>query len=105
MAISKCGEQIVITAPFENVSERKNTLHVFNTDDETQNIFWDELSEMSVPWTHFDRQPQTHRMVTGQTTQTNQIAESLTRRVLTPHDPPSQEQQTWSEERCLELDK
>ena len=35
MADSERGEHIGISAPFENVSERNNTLHVFHTNDET----------------------------------------------------------------------
>ena len=62
-AISDLGEHIGNTAaPFENVSERNNTQHVFNTNDETQNNIPDELSEFSVPRTHFDRQPPTHHI-------------------------------------------
>ena len=34
-ANSEGGEHIGITAPFENVSERNNTLHVLSTNDET----------------------------------------------------------------------
>ena len=60
MANSIRGEHIGMTAPFENVSERKSTLHVFNTNDETRNNFPDEVSELSVPGTYVDRQPLTH---------------------------------------------
>ena len=60
MASSEHGEHIGITAPSENVSERNNTLHVLNVNDDTQNIFPDEVSELSIPGTHFDRQPHTH---------------------------------------------
>ena len=60
MAYSERGEHIGISAPFENVSERNNTLHVFNTNDETRINIPDEVSELSVPETHFDRQPRTH---------------------------------------------
>ena len=49
-----------ITAPFENVSERNNTLHVFNTNDETRDNNPDEVIELSVPGAHFDRQSNTH---------------------------------------------
>ena len=52
MARSESGERIGISAPFENVSETSNTLHVFNTNCETQIRFSDELSELSVPRTH-----------------------------------------------------
>ena len=61
MVSSVRGEHIGITAPFENVSKRNNTLHVLNTNDETRNKIPDELSELSVPDTHFDRQPHTYR--------------------------------------------
>ena len=51
---------------------------------------------MSVPETHFNRQAHTHHIVTGQTTQTNQIPEFLTRRILTPRHPPSHQNQNLS---------
>ena len=60
MASSERGEHIRITAPFENVSERNNTLHVLNTNDETRNKIPDEVSELFVQDTHVDRQPHTH---------------------------------------------
>ena len=66
-AISERGEHSVITAPFENVSEKSNTLLVLNTNDETRNKIPDELSEFSVPDIHFDRQTHTHHNQRGQT--------------------------------------
>ena len=51
---------------------------------------------MSVPETHFDRQAQTHHIVTGQTTQTNQFPEFLTGRIVTPRNPPSHQYQNLS---------
>ena len=60
MAVSEPGEHISVTAAFENVSERNITLDVFNTDDETRKIILDDLSELSVPGTRFDRPPLTH---------------------------------------------
>ena len=60
MVNSERGEHIGITSRFENVSERNNTLHMFNTYDETWNGIPDELSELWFPETHFDRQPHTH---------------------------------------------
>ena len=73
----KKGEEIWVTAFVENVYERSNTLQVLNANDETGRDIYDELSEWSVPGTHFDRQPHTHRMVIGQTTQTKQFPEFL----------------------------
>ena len=60
MANWERGEHIGITAPFENVSERKNTLHVFKKNDETWNNIPDEVSQLSVPGTHLDWQPHAH---------------------------------------------
>ena len=53
-------ERIGITASFENVSERNNTIYVLITNDETQKNISDEVSVLTVPGTHFDRQPHTH---------------------------------------------
>ena len=52
--------------------------------DETRNNIPDEVSELSLPETHFDRQSHTHHMVAGQTAQTNEIPEFLTGGILTP---------------------
>ena len=51
---------------------------------------------MSVPVTHFDRQPHTHHMVTGQTAQTKQFSEFLIGRIVTPRNPPSHQYQNLS---------
>ena len=56
----------------------------------------DEASEFSVPETRFDRQLHTHHMVTGQTTQTNQLPEFLTGGTFTPCQPPSHQHQNLS---------
>ena len=61
MASSKRREDIGIIAPFENVSERNITLNVLITNDETRNKIPDDSSELSVPHTTSDRQPNTHR--------------------------------------------
>ena len=58
-------------------------------DDKAQNDIPDQVSELSAPETRFDRQTHTHHMVREQTTQTNQIPEFLTGRILTPRNPPS----------------
>ena len=60
MVNSERGEHIGISAPFENIHERNNTLHVFSTIDKTRNIILDEVNELSVPGTHLDWQPHTH---------------------------------------------
>ena len=65
MANSERGEHMVITAPFENVSQKKNTLRVLNMNDETRKNLPDEVSELLVPRTHFDRQPHTHQSMTN----------------------------------------
>ena len=49
-----------INASFKNASENNNTLRVSNVTDETRQNISDEVSELSVPETHFDRQPHTH---------------------------------------------
>ena len=54
------GELIGITSPFENASENNNVVHMSNTSEETRNNIPDEVSELSVPGTHFDRQSHTH---------------------------------------------
>ena len=51
---------------------------------------------MSASEAHFNRQPHIHHMVTGQTTQPNQIPEFLTGRIVTPRNPPSHQYQNLS---------
>ena len=64
-ANSERRERVGINASFENASENNNTLRVPNVSDETRLNIPDEVSELSVPETRFDRQPQTPHMVTG----------------------------------------
>ena len=64
---SERGDYSGIAAPFENVSEKNNTIHVLNTNDETRNKVPDVLSELSAPTTHFDRQPRSHHSTRGRT--------------------------------------
>ena len=84
------------TAYFENASGNNNVLLVSNVNDETQRNLPDEVSELSVPDTRFDWQTHTHHMATGQSNQTDQISEFLTRRILTPRNPPSPQHQNLS---------
>ena len=60
IAHSERGEHVGIDTSFENASGNNNTLHVSNVNDETRNNISDEVSELSVPGTHFDRQTHTH---------------------------------------------
>ena len=57
---SERGEYVGITAPVENESGNNNVLHVSNVIDETENYILDEVSELSVPETRFDRQTHSH---------------------------------------------
>ena len=119
-ANSERREHAGINAFFENASENNNKLNTTNENDETRQNIHDEVSELSVPGTHFDRQPHTHHMVTGakerrdlltggskefrnthhmvpgQTAQTNQFPEFLTGRTQTPRNPPSHQYQNLS---------
>ena len=62
-ANSERGERVGIDASVENASENNNTLRVPNVNDETRLNIPDEVNELSVPETRFDRQPQTHHSV------------------------------------------
>ena len=95
-ANSERREHVGIITSLENASGNNNTLGVSNVNDETRYNITDEVSELSVPGTHFDLQPHTRHMVTGQTAQTNQIPEFLTGRILTPRNPPSHQYQNLS---------
>ena len=95
-ANSERRERVGITTSFKNASGNNNTLGVSNIYDETRHNIPDEVSELSVPETHFDRQAHTHHMVTVQTAQTNQIPQFLTGRISTPRNPPSHQYQNLS---------
>ena len=62
-ANSERREHAGINAFFENASENNNKLNTTNENDETRQNIHDEVSELSVPGTHFDRQPHTHHNV------------------------------------------
>ena len=89
-------ESVRIIAAFENASENNNIQQIINRNDETGNNVPDEASELSVPETRFDGQSHTHHLVTGQLAQTNQNPEFLTGRILTPRNPPSNQNQHLS---------
>ena len=59
-ANSERREQVGINASFENASGNNNTLGVSNVNDETRHNIPDELGELLVSETHFDRQTHTH---------------------------------------------
>ena len=59
-ANSERKERVGIIASFENASRKNDTLDVSNVNDETRHNIPDEVSELSVPETHFDRQAHTH---------------------------------------------
>ena len=60
VANSERGEHVGINASFGNASGNNSTLGVSNSNDETRHNIPDEVSELSVPETHFDRQAHTH---------------------------------------------
>ena len=95
-ANSERGEPVGINASFENASRNNDTLDVSNVNDETRHNIPDEVSELSVPETHFDRQAHNHHMLTGQTAPTNQFSEFLIGRIVTPRNPPSHQYQNLS---------
>ena len=59
-ANSERRERVGINASFENASKNNDTLDASNLNDETRHNNPDEVSELSVPETHFDRQAHTH---------------------------------------------
>ena len=63
-ANSEGGEHVGINASFEDASGNNNVLHVSNVNDETGHDILDEVSDLSVPETRFDRQTHTHHRST-----------------------------------------
>ena len=59
-ANSERREHVGINVSFGNASRNNDTLDVSNVNDETRHNIADEVSGLSVPETHFDRQPHTH---------------------------------------------
>ena len=62
-ANSERREHVGINASFENASKYNDTLDVSNVNDETRQNNPDEVSEFSVPETHFGRQTHTHHSI------------------------------------------
>ena len=62
---SERREHAGINASFQNASGNNDTQVISKVNDETRRSFTEEVSELSVPETHFDRQPHTHHMVKG----------------------------------------
>ena len=65
-ANSERGEHIGITASFEKVPDRNSTFQELNENDETRGKISDEVSEFSVPWTHFEWQSHIHHSCNSQ---------------------------------------
>ena len=59
-ANSERRERVGINAAFENASGNNDTLGESNVNDETRQNIPDEVSELSVSGSRFDRQPHTH---------------------------------------------
>ena len=95
-ANSEPREHAGVNTSFENASGYNDTLGVSNVIDESRHNIPDEVSGLSVPETHFDRQAHTHHMVTGQTAQPSQFPEFLAGRNLKPRNPPSHHYQNLS---------
>ena len=62
---SERREHAGINASFENASGNNDMQVISKVNDETRHSITEEVSELSVPETHFDRQPHTHHMVKG----------------------------------------
>ena len=60
---SERRERVGINASSKNASKNNDTLDVSNVNDETRHNNTDELSELSDPETHLDRQPQTRHNI------------------------------------------
>ena len=89
-------EQVGINASFKNASGNENTLGVSNVNDETRHNIPDEVSELSVPETHFDRQPQTHHsMVTTNFSHCRKQNPHVQESVVSTHEDPIPLSSRW----------
>ena len=78
IANSERGERVGINASFENASGNNDTQVISKVNDETRHSITEEVSELSVPETHFDRQPHTHHMVSGVSNPTHHVVLGVT---------------------------
>ena len=60
---SERREHAGINASFENASGNNDTQVMSKVNHETRHSITEEVSELSVPETHFDRQPHTHHSI------------------------------------------
>ena len=87
-ANSERRERVGINASFENAPENNDTLDVSNVNDETRHNIPDEVSELSVPETHFDRQAHTHHTNDSQRLITLLTASSIASQSFLRKDSP-----------------
>ena len=86
---SERREHAGINASFENASGNNDTQVISKVNDETRHSFTEEVSELSVPETHFDRQPHTHHMVKGngdRQSQTHHMVTGAKEQIHNHHD-------------------
>ena len=81
---SERREHVGIDTPFGSASENNDTQVVSKVNDETRHIT-DEVSELSVSGTHFDRQPQTHHIVSGVSNPTHHMVATSTEETHVAH--------------------
>ena len=75
---SERREHAGINSSFENASGNNATQVISKVNDETRRSITEEVSELSVPETHFDRQPHTHHMVSGVSNPTHHVVLGVT---------------------------
>ena len=86
---SERREHAGINASFENASGNKDTQVISKVNDETRHSITEEVSELSVPETHFDRQPHTHHRVKGngdRQSQTHHMVTGAKEQIHNHHD-------------------
>ena len=75
---SERREHTGINASFENASGNNDTQVISKVNDETRHSITEEVSDLSVLETHFDRQPHTHHMVKGKGDRQSQTHHTVT---------------------------